>query len=312
MTLMELMVSLAILSIMILMANSLLVRSRRTIRLAQDVIKANADARAVIDRLRADIPSVTKEGFLLIGTRRILYRTDPADPATQSMEELPYLFFTTVSTYRSVRDPVSANAATIDYGHGAQDPGTPADPVDDFCIPVLCRRARLHDLGGSTTGDQLGSALVEYRADLHNPRVSIHNRILASTPPEPPRAHPPLLTLPANSLAAVTNLWPYMIGELRDLKIQWTDGTKGADGRLLWYGKDAPRSAGWEDRGADSQDTNPTVGPEYNLSFGTANPELYGALWTFKKTDNWPKAIRFELYLGDPLRYYEVVVSLLN
>lgn len=312
MTLMELMVSLAILSIMILMANSLLVRSRRTIRLAQDVIKANADARAVIDRLRADIPSATKEGFLLIGTRRILYRRDPADP--QTTEELPYLFFTTVSTYRSVRDDVFANAATIDYGHGAQDPGTPADPLDDFCIPVLCRRARMHDPPptGTTANDHLASALVEYRADLQNPRVSIHNRILASTPPEPPRAHPPLLTLPVDSLAAAQGLWPYMIGELRDLKIQWTDGTKGADGRLIWYGKDNPRSPSWNTLGPDAQDTNPAVGPEYNASGANQNPQLYGALWTFKKTDNWPKAIRFELHLGDPPRYYEVVVSLLN
>ena len=287
MTLMELMVSLAILAIMILMANSLLVRSRRTVRLAQDTIKANANVRAATDRLRADLASATNEGFLAI-----VYYPD----------DTPHLIFTTVSTYRSVLDPLSANACTIDIG------------LTNDADQVLWRRARLHD--ATTPGmanDHVNWALVGYRMNLLQPRTVIQNILSPAAPIPMELTKPPTMTLPVMNLQDAAGIWPYMIADVQELKIQWTDGTKNADGRLVWYDRDNPKRGDWPTRDANSQDASLNENaPEYNFSGANVNPQVYCALWTFRKKDNWPKAIRFELSLGDPARLYEVVVRLPN
>ncbi len=291
MTLMELMVSLAILAIMILMANSLLVRSRRTVRLAQEVIRANADVRAVTDCLRADLASLTNEGFLAI---------------TYHPDDLPHLIFTTASTYRSVVATdaagrnISANAATIDFGLTAD------------AYRILWRRARVQaPLEASSHDDCLNWALGGYRANLLQPRSAINSSLLIPLAPALPLTAAPAMTVPVKSLTDAMAVWPYLIADVGDLKIQWSDGARYADGRLVWYDRDNPKFADWYRRGADHQDLNlGEDAPEYNLSGPDANPRLYGAMWTFRKKDNWPKAIRFELGLGDPARSYEVVVAL--
>jgi len=126
MTLIELLVALAVLSIMILLANALLIRSRAAVRQSEQVIAANADVRAVADRIRNDLSGITKDGFLAI-----VY----GSPQAADDEPPAHLIFTAVGT---TRDPGGAaglltNAATIDYGL--------ADEGDNEGI--LWRRARI-------------------------------------------------------------------------------------------------------------------------------------------------------------------------
>ena len=66
MTLVELMVSVAILSIMLLLCNMLLVRARRTMQVAESSIAVNGDVRAVSDFFRRDVARMSKEGFLYV------------------------------------------------------------------------------------------------------------------------------------------------------------------------------------------------------------------------------------------------------
>lgn len=289
MTLMELLVSLAILSIMILMANSLLVSARRTIGLAQDAIKANANVRAVAGRLRADIAGATKEGFLAIA---------------YDVNDIPHLVFTAAGTYRSVLDASVANAAVIDFGL--------TNDTNNDTNRVLWRRAWLQDPNiPQVTNDRYPGPLAVWR-NIAETRTLIRARLGLFT-------LQPALTLPVNGLAAAQGLWPYLIGDVQTLKIQWTDGVPDADGRLTWYDSKNPYRLDtngnpvWPRVDASLQDLAPVEDlPEFNLTGADQKPYLYCALWTFKKKSSWPKAIRFELSVGDPPRLFEVVVSLPN
>ncbi len=323
MTLIELLVALAVLAIMILLANALLIRSRGAVRQSEQVIAANADVRAVADRIRNDLSGITKDGFLAI-----VY--EPPQPPDD--EPPPHLIFTAVGTTRGPNDldpgDLVTNVATIDYGladEGANE-------------GILWRRARIgvYDLDEAyavlqpddLTGQTFPRALGQYRYT-PMPRHVIHGYLMD---PQLGLALPPTQTMvvPPTNLGEVEDLWPYMIGRVTALRIQWTnDQPGGAVEPLGWYDKDnpAPLPDGatcqppqglpawpkWPDRnfGFQEMDLRQNL-PEYNGDGAGANPAKYCALWTWKKTDNWPKALRIRLTLGEKpdQSEYEIIVAL--
>jgi len=121
-----------------------------------------------------------------------------------------------------------------------------------------------------------------------------------------------------------------MIGRVTGLRIQWTNDRPGTAGEPLdWYDADnpAPLPDGatypppqglpawpeWRDRNFGFQEMDLTQDlPEYNGDGAGANPAKYCALWTWKKTDNWPKALRIRLTLGEQpdQSEYEIIVAL--
>jgi len=361
MTIIELLVSMAVLVIMIVMANMLVVQARRSVRLAEDVIEANADARAMADSIRADMKALSKEGFLVIGTREAAFR----DPQTGNnvIARVPFLAFTAVGTFRNTTGQVIGNAAQIDYGFGYfwDDNGTPGNTTDDFFLPpeALCRRAIVlnPDTNLPHRVDTQYLSLSSYRLPLfevfwrlnllqydppfYSPRKVINDfwlcylRRLTTDgggpwPPDRP-LRAPEMWVPVRTLPDANAVWPHLIAGVRGMWITWTDGTRNDRDELVWYGMDSPSptsAAGgglsdWKSRVARVQD-NPLYAaanlPEYNMNVRWENNEyanepddqnpLYGALWTYRKKDNWPKAIRFRIELGDPPRLYEIIVDL--
>jgi len=352
------MVSVTILIVMILMTNQLLSASRKTIRIAEDAIKANADARAVADTLRNDLAQLTKQGFLAI---TYLY-----DEGTK--QSYPHLVFTAVGDYTSrLKTSVTAKAALIDYGVVAKTQqylanGNETKNLNDppLSPPVMWRRARLLNSG-------YGNMAVPQPADLVvNPNMtgtfdaaslmdmcnldkdsltqaSMFNMIIALAGAEtstnaygyPGYQDAPRMVLPPTNLTQVNNTWPFLVSDVLGLTIQWTDGSRDpATGGIRWFdsgdndsfsGRDAnsPFDPLWWKRDVAFQWNNPGFSvPEYNITACVpagsypGNVNQYAALWTFRKPDNWPKALRVELKVSmgvdSPPRTYEIVIELPN
>ncbi len=289
-TLVELMVSIAILTAIILIVSTLMSKTRQAVELSQGTIAADADARAAVDRLRTDLAGLTTEGFLAIYT---------------DTDGRQHLVFTAVGAYRSMVDSTIANVARIDYGltgSSAQD--------------VLWRRAFLlnAESAATTANDHEKISLADYKTWVRdNINFALYNAggnytwagetfdCFITTPS---------MTLPPNSLSEVSGLWPYLVRPCSNLKIHWTDGTLDGADLITWYGPDAPKKPGdWSARDAIYQDNNPTDDDAMEYDAGD---DRYCALWTYRKKDNWPSALRitFTLGTGKTVRTYEVIVDL--
>lgn len=286
-TLTELVVAMGVLVLIVGVFNSLMVTCQRVVKGSQATIKTNAEARAIIAQIRADLHGLTKEGFLAI-----TYRDEDGPP---------HLIFTSVSGFRSMVDTNAANNAANAARVGFGLTGDPAE--------VLYRRAMLQGTADSAD-DHERLSLAFYRANTQTPRTDIadllfSNNQIGGIDYLGVVTNPPAITLPALNLTHIAGLWPYMTGEVSDLRIQWTRPDPDS-GQLVWYDKDAPLTGAWKSRNAAHQDSNPTEDwPEFQSSTGA-----YCALWTFKKKDNWPTALRLQMELGDPTRRYELIVDL--
>jgi len=288
-TLTELIVSAAILVMMLAIVNGMLASSRRTIRQAQTIIRVNADMRAAVDRIRKDLARITKDGFLGI-----------SEDINQSM----HITFTAVGVFRSMCDDTVANAARIDYGVTTDAQGNTPN--------ILWRRAILMDPDDATTDDKddhVKGSLSEQYAMTIMPR-QYAGSILAWTS-EP--FYAPKFILPAAKLSDLDGLWPYLIGNVTDLKIQWSNGTledpNDPGSALVWHDKSKPHEdPGWTTRiliDQDFREPNADI-PEFQVP-GTKGPR-YNALWTYGKKDNWPTAVRMQLKIED--QPFEIIVAL--
>ncbi len=321
-TLTELLVSTGILAIMILLGSTMLAQTQRTIRLAQSAIKSNADARAVADRFRHDVLAMTQHGFLVL-----------------LMDEgnRPHLVFLTAGTYRSLCDDGTfANAARIDYGLGVVKDDKGAEHN------VLFRRATLQNpsdpVGGGYDNDHEKISLAYYHFYPLAPVMGIdpwlYSRYWVTYTFSGAKMHPeeidvfPYLTnspwgatstiaevtLPINDITQIDRLWPYMLSEVTELKIQWTDGSVDAEGRLNWYGVDNPKDE-WKGKTAMSRYMAPITGEPYTVEYDIGEamflPEgRYCAFWAFEKKDVWPRAIRVQFKVGEPARAYDIILDL--
>lgn len=290
MTLMEMLVSLAVLSIMILAATMILTSTRRVVRRGQDSIRTMADVRAIQHRLRADLLALTNTGFLAI-----MGRPDGNSGVA----------FTGIGTFRTMvrsgpNKPPAANAATIDFGLTQDGRG------------VLWRRAWLHTAdypaaegyswrspGYAPDGDCLGWDLATWREPA-SPRATIAEGILA-LPPEPTP------NLPVQTLADAIALWPYLTEDVKAFKVQWTAGEKLA-GILLWYDEGSPQNPDWSDVYPAEQDAAANHWAECNLG-ERGKPAIYCALWTFKNKAVWPKAIRVVWEFVGSEKQHEIIVK---
>ena len=281
------MVSAAILVMMLAIVNGMLASSRRAIRHAQTIIRVNADMRAAVDRIRKDLARITKDGFLGI---------------SEDLNGSMHITFTATGVFRSMCDNMVANAARIDFG------------VTEDDNKILWRRAILMDPNDTTTDDKddhVKGSLSEQYAMTIMPR-QYAGSVLAWTSE---RFYFPKFNLPAAKLSDLDNLWPYLIGNVTDLKIQWSNGTLEDPGdpssALVWHDKSKPyqdQPPDWTTRILIDQDfREPNLDiPEFQVP-GTKGPR-YNALWTYAKKDNWPTAVRMQLKIeGQP---FEIIVAL--
>ena len=280
MTLIELMVALSILAGVIVIVNSMIINAKHAIVSAQDVLVVNADARAVIARLRADLASITREGFLAICN-------DPDDGQ--------HLVFTAVGPFASMVDSSTANSARIDYGRTTDSE------------QILWRRAVLLDPTNNSQNDHEQITLADYkgwtRTEIDFALYNNSGGYSCSGMNFPCFINPlENIVIPPITLEDVNNLWPYLASPCTELKFEWTDGSL-TDGKITWYGPDNPQDSNWDSHSPDDN----TI--EYANDAGK-----YCALWTWENKDNWPKALRITFTLGNKnlTRFYtyETIVYL--
>ena len=149
----------------------------------------------------------------------------------------------------------------------------------------------------------------------------------------------PPVTYPINSLADVTNLWPFMLTGVTQMRILWTDGSvyteaearhKGNPelrGRLKWYGiqrkggtrnyslvYDNPKRDDWVSRAPDFRYGR--FGKYYvesNLSMTMGMPvPVYNAVWAYDRKDRWPRGIRLQFTVGrgPQAQSHDIIVAL--
>ncbi len=271
-TLTELLVTTAILAMMIAFTSAMLVPARKAIRRAQATVRANANARAVADRIRRDLAAIDREGFIAV--------------LTDSYGRF-HLVVVAAGNYHSMVDPdVHANVARIDYGvslnpHKTDDRGTPEEGKDDIDFRVLYRRATLlnpnddlpqYSLVGkdhermspryyhlnyqpiTTFSKWLYNSAMTYSCFTHPESRGSPPQILTTVNPSIPKfnkaneINEPIV----RNLADLGKLWPFLISEVADLEssaevadenreprssfmVQWTDGQVHDEHRWFPY-----------------------------------------------------------------------------
>jgi len=331
MTLVELLVSALILAMMIGFISDMLVRARDSVRLAQAKMKANADIRALANQLRTDVACMDPRGLLAI---------------LVDNNGKYHVVMTTTGSFRSFcNGTVGANAARVHLclSHSARvDTKGTSDIRDDVAYRILCRQATLLDPtvpdDVTYTGPKdyenasacwyhvpvsfVGDGPIETLAGYLYYFDPIYKYPLNLHPAPPPDLFPvmtnpsePVLPVPPATVADIDALWPFMMSEVTDLRIQWTDGqtheVETADGGqekvLNWYDADNARSdQSWKAIWASTIDTNPLSSePEFNLGDG-----LYCALWAPGNRTARPRALRIALTVSKTAQQYEIIVDM--
>ena len=285
-TLVEMLVSVAILAVMILAFSTILSTSQSVVTNAQKLMRSNAQASAVGKVVRPDLRRASQQGFLAI-----------LDPGSAGADGSPMLVFTAPGLIDSMQSDEAASTAITVYSLRLNG--------GDSDLPrILCRQNWL--AGGTGTGDQRDNWPTTFGrtpAWIHTlPRDLVYDAIVKQAEDNLPDLQ---LPVPANSPKGLQRLWQSLSSHCVALGVLWTDG-QVQDDQLQWYGIDYVMNAGqpkYIRRAADSgwtgQMTMTSLGAsEFNV--GSASAPQYMAMWTHHNPENWPKAIKLRFTLLSP------------
>ncbi|MFB3890427.1 MAG: type II secretion system protein J [Phycisphaerae bacterium] len=263
-TLMELMVAVALLSIMIMTFGMVMAESRKVVGGTEEMLRANSSAIALSQTLRTDIRCATMNGFLCIAT-------DGAGKPVLLLSTAG--LSSTMTNAAPAAGQATANATISAYGltstnilwHAGwllrYDVGS-ADPLSDYF-----QKMDLADIQADMTGAGNNRAYI----------LQLVQTILTN-----PSYAPASLNTSPGDLGSIKLLWKYLASNCTGLSITWTDGTTDGAGKLMWYGNDTVRKG------------DPNIEPPGGIG------GRYCALWNRDNQCNWPQAIKFSFTLTDP------------
>lgn len=294
MTLIELLVSVAILSIMILMFSSILSDSQKVVAVSQGTMHANSKAAAIAEIIRNDIKRITQNGFLCI---------------TEDANQRPRLLFTTAGVSPSALGADVGSGMIVCYGI-ANNLGTDlanTDPTDE----ALWRQGWILRSGG-TGADVYGFDLADIQImDREQCRLEVVNLIVGFAPNDTMPGASRAIVIPLQTPADLRGGWQCLTTACSQLSIMWTDGTLDGSGNLNWFGKANPLNPNWDDGTFGFDQYNPRQ-REYESAAGG-----YQILWTHHVESVcpphdpivtpcprhdptvWPRAIRIRFVLTD-------------
>lgn len=302
-TLIELLVAVAIMSIMILAVGAIVRESQKLVAVGQGSIRANAAASSIVQVIRSDLRSASQEGFLCLTTR--------------DNNGNPLLMVTTAGPARSVLGTSSGTGTLVCLGQldNLADPGSAQNKIlwrPGYVLASSGAEADLYRYPYAPVPPAV-SANVDLAMLRTLARQDINNLVV-----EDMVSRIPLLQLqlhvPPVELGHVTNVWQILSAYCSELSICWTDGTiddKGTpdptDDELAWYGIEwddsipaytiVPKDPNWDTKTLVTD--NPEY-PEYNADTRPGEPPIYRVLWTSHNQSNWPRAIRIAFRLRDP------------
>jgi hypothetical protein len=259
-TLVEMLVSITVLTVMILAFSTIMVQSQRFISLAQASRRSHALAASIGRVVRRDLRRASQNGFLAIAY-------DGGSP-------LMVLTAAGVSHSIAVEGDASLTAGTgslICYGQVANHAQGHAGEM------VLWRPEYI--LAGEAvtpSKDILNHSLAELQSNVQTTARTICDSVNGLRPND--------ISVPPVGLDQIDDLWQVLASGCEGLNITWTDGTvEPGTYNLNWYGMDEngqPHLCG------DSTIEDP-------------NATQYFALWTHEDQTNWPKAIKVRFRITD-------------
>ena len=280
-TLMEMMVSLAVLVMIMLAFNAILSQSQRVVVTSQNMTGANAQAMAISQVLRQDLSSITRDGFLAI-----VGPTNESPPTPQA------IIFTATGTYDSRTFPnTTANAAVVCYSI-REDAGRKLIP------DILCREANLLAMtGGAGVWEQ--DVMNVYLSDIGaHTREEISTDVLADLADNySPSAYYPVNSRPAG-LEDVLASWRLLGANCTRFSVQWLASDDN------WYG---PKADGSDEY--DSFAPSPGGSADIETDIETLrDTDAYMALWSWHDKTNWPRAVKIRFTISE--RDYEVICEI--
>ncbi len=271
-TIIEMMVTIAILAMMIGSFSAILVQCQRVVGAAHKVMRANTKAAAIERVIRRDIHRMTKGGVLAI--TNIPTGGEPG------------LVITTGEPVDSITTNAQGLGSFVVYT-------TKPNKADNSTGAILWRPEYV--FSAVSGDDTMSTDLTEVQAYSRTEADSEVNSLLSG----------PVgldLYMPPVDLDQLADIWQVLtegcddleISELegyeydRGLSIMWTDGSVNVSGELNWYGID---------RGADGAIV-PV--PSGITEIESVSGSSYEALWTADTVRYWPKAIKIAFNIIDP------------
>ena len=301
MTLIEMLVSVSILTVMILAFSTILVQSQRVISVSQTSRRSHAMAFAIARVIRSDFRRITQNGFLAICNR--------------TGSEDPLMVFTTAGTTQGAASDARGAGSLVCYGLCSNSSSTNGHRIlwrPQYILSQFAPGQNALSLNGGGTPPQ------PERMNLELANIQVFPRRETSSTPsvidsivEIPIGIPGLiptgtstLRVPPKNGSDLGQLWQALVTDCSDLTITWTDGVSEAvvcngasmKNDLRWFGIDRkvaatitpaltqPRWSGI----ADTEETD----TKYSGTFS------YYALFTHDNQKVWPRAvkIRFTIY----------------
>ena len=187
MTLMELMVSVAILAGMIMAFNIILSRSQQIVSDTQKLMRGNATTLSIAQVIRRDIGSITRYGFM--------------DLSNNSGE--PMLIFTTAGAVQSVTGDAKGNASLVCYRLAKNS-------ADGNKKTILCRQAWILGQDDPAIADDYQYSL----ADIHSDSTIMPGIISGVT------GNDLTLSVPPANYTDLTNLWQVLSKDVTGFDIR--------------------------------------------------------------------------------------------
>ncbi len=289
-TLIELMVAVAILSIMIGAFSLIVSESQKVVSSSSARMRSNQAAGAVAQVLRDDMRQVSKNGFFCITMNG----------------GLPRMMFITAGLTYSITSSAKGTGTLTCYG-------LVDNQADGTTDNILWRQGWVLDSTGAPQDDKWGidlatlQSLPRYLLGGDNDINDKINFIATNSPSS--------IMVPPQTLVDINALWQCLSAGCNALSIMWTDGTINQNGTpadpsddyLDWYGiKDGtivdkmefpgelPGDDSWKTRNVNDKRPDNT----YYIQFSEGGN--YRALWTKDNQANWPKAIKVRFSLAGP------------
>jgi len=279
MTMTELLVAVAVLSIMVLGFGQLLTSSQKVVKETQTNQQQNSVAQSIADVIRADLGKLTKNGFLCI-------------TQTSNWFSRPRLIFTTAGVIPSKTHAVVGTGGISLYGHADMDVSS---GYSHIYSEIMLRQGWVMSTDSVTGVSDVWNTDLETITTMDREDLNDLIGNCGLTSGTLIEAADFTLDYPPTNLTDIESMWQILSTQNASVDIMWTDGTTSG-GNLNWYGInwDGNYNVNWKNEPSSKDDFDST-----EIKVSTSSQWGYRALWSHHNQEEWPKAIKISFRVYD-------------